>query len=390
MKKGRKADVVLEFLQWFDIKPVNAMSVAYQHFAEIMGDEKATRLNEIVLGRLDKAHDSDKALYLLKNEDIDAALKFTGDVDGDIIRHVCNWILSHKQCFGKTILEVGCDIGLISCFLAKTFPESKIIAIDRFSEGVAIAKQLAEELELNNIEFKCIDANSINEKYDTVFSCRTLHENRDIKENYYPLFRDYARQFKETTAPYAHVLSRLVKENGNLVTIERGDKNPLILGWMWALNDKGLVFNDIEHEELLCKEAGEISQLQACVFRHGESSEKEIYYKFLMLYENEFLSDKVTYKGWEAALLLENIKISFIAGIEARMPNSEQLVAQVMFFDNLEDNGSLMQYVYMINEGPIIYNLKADLRDTVVKRLALEKELMRKQGYAVKYVEEPF
>ena len=128
-------------------------------------------------------------MYLLKNEDIDAALKFTGDVDGDIIRHVCNWILSHKQCFGKTILEVGCDIGLISCFLAKTFPESKIIAIDRFSEGVAIAKQLAEELELNNIEFKCIDANSINEKYDTVFSCRTLHENRDIKENYYTLFR---------------------------------------------------------------------------------------------------------------------------------------------------------------------------------------------------------
>ena len=45
MEKGIKADVVLEFLQWFDIKPVNA-----KHFAQIMGDEKATRLNEIVLG----------------------------------------------------------------------------------------------------------------------------------------------------------------------------------------------------------------------------------------------------------------------------------------------------------------------------------------------------
>ena len=86
------------------------------------------------------------------------SLYLTGAFDGDIIRRTCNWITDHKDLFGDTILEIGCDIGLIPCFLAKTFPNSIVTAIDRCKNGLAIGQKLADKFGLDQAKQRFLQA----------------------------------------------------------------------------------------------------------------------------------------------------------------------------------------------------------------------------------------
>lgn len=193
------------------------------------------------------------------------SLYLTGAFDGDIIRRTRNWITDHKDLFGDTILEIGCDIGLISCFLAKTFPNSIVTAIDRCKNGLAIGQKLADKFGLTNIKFICADANELTEKYETVFSMRVMHENHHSTEDTTLLFKQTARVFQEGTYSYAQTLSKLVSDEGLVISIERCGKNPLLLGWLWALRDNGLIFSPDLYSELRCQEVGSESTFEANV-----------------------------------------------------------------------------------------------------------------------------
>lgn len=43
-------------------------------------------------------------------------------------------------------MEVGCDLGLVTTFLAKIFPDKTIVAIDKESEGIEFAKVNCKKL----------------------------------------------------------------------------------------------------------------------------------------------------------------------------------------------------------------------------------------------------
>ena len=79
----------------------------------------------------------------------------------------------------KVIVDIGCGNGIISCFLAKTFPESKIIGQDLNANAIACARELATKLELSNTEFIEGDANSLSlpvepASIDLIFSVASL------------------------------------------------------------------------------------------------------------------------------------------------------------------------------------------------------------------------
>lgn len=76
---------------------------------------------------------------------------------------------------GKTILDVGCGTGSISCLLAKkTGVTGRVIGIDISKEQLDIARKTAVDEKLNNIDFLQIDGNELNtikEQFDLVY-CR--------------------------------------------------------------------------------------------------------------------------------------------------------------------------------------------------------------------------
>lgn len=62
-----------------------------------------------------------------------------------------------KSFNGETVIDIGCNIGMI-CFDAKRRGASRVIGIDNRSETIEVAKKLAIELELD-VEFYTFDVN---------------------------------------------------------------------------------------------------------------------------------------------------------------------------------------------------------------------------------------
>ena len=74
----------------------------------------------------------------------------------------------------KTVLEVGCGIGLFSCELARLVgPHGKVVAIDISQKQLDIAKENSDKQKIKNIEFiRCsaFELNTLNRKFDCVYS----------------------------------------------------------------------------------------------------------------------------------------------------------------------------------------------------------------------------
>ena len=75
---------------------------------------------------------------------------------------------------GDHVIDVGCGIGELTCWLAEQVgPEGKVVAIDISVEQLELAKRRAKEKKLSNIEFyelSIYDLNKLNSQFDLVYS----------------------------------------------------------------------------------------------------------------------------------------------------------------------------------------------------------------------------
>lgn len=113
----------------------------YTQLKKQLGQREADRLMEQVWQESDV-----QRLYDVKNGSYEKGITFSGAYDGDIYRKACNWIAQNQDVFGETILDVGCDCGIMSCFLAKLLPGSHITAIDRTENAVKVARAAGRNL----------------------------------------------------------------------------------------------------------------------------------------------------------------------------------------------------------------------------------------------------
>ncbi len=145
MKK--KMDAGLAYLQEIGFNRSRGKYGLVRRWEELFGREKAFQL----YNQWTKIEDSSPEFYDFKNSDPEISRSYIEAYDGDIIRKACNYIYDHKEYFGRTILEVGCDIGYMTGFLAKTFPESTIVAIDRNKAAISLATKCLEALGIKNV-----------------------------------------------------------------------------------------------------------------------------------------------------------------------------------------------------------------------------------------------
>ncbi len=398
--KTRFKDAGLEYLKQLELKPSRNTWTIIDEISRRFGKEKGDQFATLINERADRNSfieeqdykEADRRFYNTKNEDFALGLYLTGAVDGDIIRKACNWIVEHRDFFGSSILEIGCDIGLISCFLAKTFPNSTITAIDRCENGLAIGQKLAERFGLSNIRFVCTDANELMETFDTVFSMRVMHENHNSLEDTTLLFKQTARVFQEGTNAYAQTLSKLVSDEGNVVSIERCGKNPLLLGWLWALRDNGLLFVPELYSELKCQEFGRESTFEVgvCVKEPtSDISEDDIYNVFCEMFIGEFDPLSPQFDGWVAAVMLQNSFGDLVEGYEAYDPKqSNWKFSHNSLWTNPKDSTSVLGYDVKIDEGlRKLYNVDISIKDDWIKRNRDFNRALVENGYIVKKIE---
>lgn len=298
----REKDLGLQYLITLGIRPAKDLNGVFRQLEEKLGAAQAEKARTQLWEEPDV-----QLLYQLKNEDAATSIAFSGAYDGDIYRQACNWIGQHKMQFGKEILDVGCDCGILSCFLAKLLPDSHITSIDRTANAIAVARQLAERLQLTNITFQHSELADLGDTvYDTVFSMRTVHENVSTKEIQpsFSFLLEQAQLYGNTIADYTAQLTKKVKPGGTLISIERGERNPMFLGYLFDLHENDMVIQREYYAELHCTAVGQPAVLQALVARKADAQQDNVYAFWCSLFDTDWSGYQFT--GWEGETLLQN------------------------------------------------------------------------------------
>ncbi|MDN5942467.1 MAG: class I SAM-dependent methyltransferase [Nitrospira sp.] len=74
------------------------------------------------------------------------------------------------------ILDFGCGVGILTTFYAVQFPEKQFVGVDRSPASIAIAREKAKGLGLDNLRFECVDVElqAIAGPYDLIVATHSL------------------------------------------------------------------------------------------------------------------------------------------------------------------------------------------------------------------------
>ncbi len=377
MKK--KKDPGLVYLQSLNLKPVKTKKEFMDHIIRNAGPEVSTALFE-ELDRRAQGYMNEEYFYNLKNTDLKTSLAFAGALDGDIIRRACNWVADHRELFGKRILDVGCDNGVMSCFLAQAFPESEILSIDLSEAALDNARKLSEQLGLTNIRFAKKDVRKLlaGDQYDTVFAMRGLIPNLAVsgQEDSSWELEESSNYFARACGVYARALVQAVQPGGNLVTLEKIEKNGFLLGWMKALCNTGMSIDEDAWEEIPCKELAANSVMQALVCRRmeGRTDASEF---FVRMYETLTDFEQANYEGWMAKTAVYLKAGSMIRGFRS-VDKEKGLTTKIALYSYKEDV-SLVMLAQYIGEIYQVSLFDREMQKDLIENLKIIEEDEKKR-----------
>lgn len=183
--------------------------------------------------------------YKMKNESLEASIYISAAFDGGLFRHLGNLIIDNPELFKGRIIDMGCDCGIVTCFIAQMYPQCKITGVDINESAVENARRLAEKLEISNVDFVCADVYEYRaeEKADTVCSFRGLLDICYAKTSSLPFFGEREKRenmYCEAFTDFAKSVSENLNEKGNVLSVERYTADYGWLGWMLALENQGI------------------------------------------------------------------------------------------------------------------------------------------------------
>ena len=347
--------IIKSFFEELGISPAADWDELCRRCEAVSGLTYIQQVMKIVNDRGQSKKGLDKALYNKKNTNFGFALTFTGGVDYNYLSNLFDWILKNEKYFGATILDVGCDIGIVSCFLGRLFPDKQIIAIDKFEKSIAIAQKLSEKLNVKNVVFKRTDVAKVDGVFDTVFSSRTMHEN--VGSTSLDMSRDLQQicdTHKELASAYSRELTRLVAFGGFLVSCERCEIDPAFAGWMLALNEREYSLINDSYSQLKAQEVDRLSSFQAGIYQKSAETHdvKEImsFFSRLALRASRIEDIKGnwgTADKWASLVALDECADALIEGYMSYAPRGGFPVARYGVYHNRYDYDSSLVYQYV-------------------------------------------
>ena len=173
-------------------------------------------------------------VYDLKNESLDLAIDVASQFASDQFKQYLQWFIGNKVSCTGVLLDLCCDIGVLTCFYAKMFPDATVIGVDRSKNSINCAKQLAAKLGLSNIIFEQIDVVlqfSELSKFKANTICSTMWV--------------YELDGQEAGVAYLNELATgintLLEPNGNAIFMEPNNKFLEIVQSVFNVNSKGHV-----------------------------------------------------------------------------------------------------------------------------------------------------
>ncbi len=278
---------IKEYLAQVGIRRVHELDTALlEAFGQEEGEKHIKKLTELydrseerlVYGSKDTAYlRRQEELVDYLNQSLQMSLLAASFYDRVFFRRAMEALLRYEQFFAGDILDMGCGNGILTCFLARIHPDASVTGLDLSQAAVSAARELAGRLQADNVRFACSQAPGQkkyekNDYHDTVFSCRTVHENvkwRPLIEEKKEAPLSIEEQAKRYEG-YVKELSALVKPRGYLVSIERCEEDDVCAGLVRALAGAGLCQVKGTCMQFSCKNGDEMAAFQAMVFQKAD------------------------------------------------------------------------------------------------------------------------
>ncbi|MGN1382228.1 MAG: methyltransferase domain-containing protein [Eubacterium sp.] len=373
---------------------------------ERLGKDEAAEVVRLLNDRADQKQQdaiNHADFYRMKNENLPRSLAISIGFEGDLLIRTCDWIEAHPQYFGRTVLDQGCDIGLLSLFMAKNFPDKEITGIDICSEAVMTASQLKDRHGLENLHFytvkdwsgKTAGKNPAGNaglagsgQYETVFSSRTLQENLDsrrISGLAFSPFVEKVRKKEKLFVPYARILRERCADKGKLISIERLAQPSARTAYLQALKKAGFSAAE-EIGELDARDLDQHEQLGIfCAENAEDKAEKIDQEKAGKLAERYLASvsrELPEYKGEEADLILAAEDAELLEG--AYLFQKRRVIGKMALYHSRTDAESLWYYqgVWAGERGIARYPLQ--MKRAAQENLRMQLQSIQKSGYTVR------
>lgn len=203
--------------------------------------EVATFLNSRALGQ----NSDNDSFYRLKNKILAGSLCVSAAFDSGVFRHIGNMLVDNSDLLCGTVLDIGCDCGIVTCFMASENPDTKFIGVDKNELAVNNAKELAETLRLKNVEFVTADVYdfALEEKANAVTSFRCLLDIAQTQTKGVSVIGERGERearYAEAFSPLAKAVCDNLTHGGTVISVERYTALYGWLGWMSALSNNGV------------------------------------------------------------------------------------------------------------------------------------------------------
>ena len=269
---------IKEYLSQVGIRKITELDTALiEAFGQKEGEEHIERLTEL-FGQSEERliYCTGETVYLHRqeelvdylNQSLQMSLLAASFYDRVFFRRVMEYLLRYDTFWAGDIVDIGCGNGILTCFLALRHPDSFVTGLELSRNATLVAEELAERLQVDNVHFSSSEAQRQG-KCDTLFSCRTVHENvvwRALSEESKLAALSIEDQIKRHSQ-YAKELSAMIKPQGYLVSVERYEEGNAYAGLVRALECFGLCQVKGTHMQFSCKNGDETATFQAMIFQ---------------------------------------------------------------------------------------------------------------------------
>ncbi len=131
----------------------------------------------------------------------------------------------------EQILDFGCGVGILTCFLAQQYPEIQFVGMDRSSRSIDVARGEAHKRQLSNVQFRIGHDHHAPVSYDCILSTQVLLQSerepglpsQDWRsfERSNDLFRQEKLENQTGLNQRLDSLARMLSPHGRLICFEK-------------------------------------------------------------------------------------------------------------------------------------------------------------------------
>ena len=269
---------IKEYLSKVGIRRITELDTALiEAFGQTEGEEHIRRLTELFdqseerlfYGTGDTPYfQRQQELVDYLNQSLQMSLLAASFYDCVFFKRVMEYLLRYGSFWTGDLYDIGCGNGILTCFLALQHPDSVVTGLELSQNAVSVAEELAGRLQVDNVHFTSPEM-QMPGKCDTLFSCRTVHENivgralcDEAGMGGLPV-GEQAKRYEK----YARELAALVKPKGYLVSVERYEDESAYAALVHALEHAGFCQVRGTYMQFSCKDGDKTAAFQAMVYQ---------------------------------------------------------------------------------------------------------------------------